>query len=445
MYNRNLKIGAAVTAALAIPTAALLATPQSALATPETYVFLTDTHIGAGASAETDTASAFTYAKNYAASYEKKTKKKTSLAAVVNCGDITDAGGEAQYRKYLELWKKSGLSVPRIQVMGNHDNATGGYETWLRTYKLYGYDGMTGVNHFKKILNGGKLNTVTQLGKADIITIGGGVKNKVKGVFTPAMVKELNSQLQTATRKGKMAIVVCHYAPWHGTDDQCSKIPEYFDEILGVCHSYPNVIYVCGHEHVFENEKHFKDQVESKHYYSYTTPGNKMTENSIVRDGFKKGTTYPINLLCLNSISRIHGFHGGNADSKRSSFVYAVTIDDAGTVTFETYNQTKKKTSSETFKKTTGSVSVGVSLPKASKAKSVSVKVVFSDGGTYGGVKSGSTISVGRDKKKTISGIPSGVLVTATPTTGVSGCKTPAAKKAEVSTAGKTVTFTYSK
>ena len=49
-------------------------------------------------------------------------------------------------------------------------------------------------------------------------SIGQGVGQK-GGVLTGKMVKWLDKQLKATVRSGKMALVVCHYAPWQSTDD----------------------------------------------------------------------------------------------------------------------------------------------------------------------------------------------------------------------------------
>lgn len=415
--SHNVKMGLAISALLALPSAAAAAAPQAAYADSETYVLITDTHIGAGKSAEEDTASAFAYAK-----------EQENLAAVINCGDITDVGGEQEYERYRGLWRESGLKVPRIQVMGNHDNATGGYKKWLEKagYGDRGYTAQTGIELFEKILNGGRLNTVTRFKNADVITVGGGVIKK-DGVYSDEMVYELNAELLSAVRAGKMAIVVTHYAPWHGVDAKFKRIPTNQDKILGVCQSYPNVVYACGHEHVFEDEtEHYVGQ----HYSEYTAPN--ATGSTLPRVGADvSAVEYPLNLLCLNSISRIHGFRGADPDPERTSHVYTLEIDDDGNAVFSTYNQTTGKSEkTASFTQRVSSVSIAAKVPEG-RAESVSARISFSDGKSYGGIQSGDVVEMDIGQDLVIDGIPAGVLVTAIPYTVFDDCRAPEIQRVE--------------
>ena len=426
---KNTVVRQAATFIICLALAAFMVFAPAAFAKDaETYAFITDTHIGAGKSAETDLSKAFAYAK-----------KQDNLAVVINCGDVTDTGGKSEYQKYLSLWNKSKLDVPRIQVMGNHDDATGGYQKWLHQAGFYGYTKRTGTKLFKSILNDGKSNTVTKFQNANVITIGQGIGSK-GGVFPKSSVKWLDKQLKSTIRSGKIAIVVCHYAPWHGTDDKFKRIPANFHKIVGVCQSYPNVIYVCGHEHVFEQYP----QYFVGHYKKYTY--KKATANPYKRSGIDASKAkYKMNLLCLNSVSRVHGFHVGKADPDRDSFVHTLAFDGNGNVTFDIYDQTKKKhTQTNTFKQNKNSVKIKVDVPKkAAFAGTVKVKVSFSDKATHDGIASGSTIEVVPGKTFTISGIPSGVLVSASCTTGIDGCKKPSKQSVELGLKASKMNFSY--
>ena len=414
---RKAKTGLLVAGGIALGAAMLSVplSPQIAWAGTDTYAFITDTHIGAGTSTPVDTAKAFSYIK-----------KQKNLKAVVHCGDITDVGGEKEYRKYLDLWNKSGLKVARIQTMGNHDNATGGYQKWLHKAGYYGYTKNTGINFFKKLLNGGKIKTVTEFPKADIITISGPVKQK-GGVFPASTLTWLDKHLKSTVRSGKMAIVVCHYAPWHGTDDKFKRIPKRFHEVVGICQSYPNVIYVCGHEHLFEQDTVYF----SKHCQKYTY--SKAVRNTIKRNGIDASkSNYPMNLLCLNSVSRIYGFQGKKVVPERKSWVYTLSLKDGGGIDFATYNQTDQKKMVESFKQDKTSVSITVNLPKKVQSQEVSVKVSFSDKAAHSGIASGSVVKMTPGKALKIDGIPAGVLVTANPVTDIEGCSKPEKQQLEL-------------
>ena len=84
--------------------------------------------------------------------------------------------------------------------MGNHDDATGGYQKWLHKAGFYGYTKTTGSKLFRSILNDGVYNNVTELENANIITIGRGIGSS-GGVFPASSVSWLNKQLKALLKQ----------------------------------------------------------------------------------------------------------------------------------------------------------------------------------------------------------------------------------------------------
>ena len=377
---------------------ASLAAPQAAFAdnaaspVKETFALISDTHIGAGTTVESDFKLAL-----------KNAKKMSNLVAVINAGDVTNVGGEKEYKRYLSLWKESKISAAMIQVVGNHDNAAGGYQKWLTKRGYKGYTKDTGVNLFKKILNNGQVNTVTEFNNANVIAFGQGEKQS-GGVYPDATVSWLEKQVRAAQRAGKMAIVVTHYAPWHGTDDQFKRIPKNLDRIVSICQSYPNVIYVCGHEHQYE-----QDKVHFKAHYTYETH-KEAAKFHYKRTGINTSSSkYPIHLLCLNSTSRVKGVDSTTPYKGRYVWLYGLTVGDDGNISFVQHNLSKNTKKTTKFTQMKSDVKVKVS--NTGTTEPVRIKIRFSDKKAHDGVKDGAVVKLTPSKTLTIRSIPAGVLV----------------------------------
>ena len=401
--------------------------PSNALA-DECFGLITDTHIGLGKSVDSDLKAALKYLK-----------KQKNLVAVINAGDVTNVGGQKEYKRYRSIWKSSGISALHIATVGNHDNAIGGYKTWLHRFGYYKYTGNTGLQHFKDILNeGGNHNRVVKFKTANVIVIGHGVRIS-GGVYPRYCVTWLDKKLKETVRSGKMAIVVTHYAPWHGTDEHFKLIPKNLHKIYGICQSYPNVIYACGHEHKFEQDKkHFK-----AHYTYETYPKAVKTKHK--RAGIDTSKVkYPVHLLCLNAVSRNRGVYSRHPKYNRYTWAYLLKSTTSGKLKFTEYNVTKGKTArTTTFKQEKSSDTISVKA--TTSASSVEVKVWFSDKGTYSGVKSGSTVRIANGKSKKITGIPQGVLVKVRAETSIPGYKTPDDQVLEMTKKASKMSFVYKK
>ena len=145
---------------------------------------------------------------------------------------------------------------------------------------------------------------------------------------------------------------------------------------------------------------------------------------------------YPVRLMCLSSLSRVHGVFG-KQEAQRHAHMYLLTMKDNGSVKLVDRDLTKKKNATTaSFKQWKADVVV-------SSNAQATFAVKFSDGGTYGGVKSGSTFALAKGGSKRFADIPSGVLVTVTPTTSVAGCMTPAKRSLEVTKKNQKMPFTY--
>ena len=401
--------------------------PSKALA-DECFGLITDTHIGLGATVESDLKKALSYIKG-----------QENLEAVIHVGDVTNVGGLKEYKKYAAIWKSSSISVPHIATVGNHDNAIGGYQVWLHRFGYYRYSKNTGLKYFKNIINkGAKYNRIIKFDTVNVIVVGHGVRSG-GGVYPRYCVKWLDEKLKETVRSGKMALVITHYAPWHGVDNKFKVIPKNLRKIYGVCQSYPNVIYACGHEHRFEQDrKHFKA------HYTYRTY-SKAEQTRFKRVGIDTSKVkYPVHLLCLNAVSRIKGVYNHHRNRYRFTWAYLLKTSDNGKLKFVQYNVTNRETArTTTFKQKTSSNTISVKAPAS--VRSIEVKVWFSDNGTYSGIKSGSIVRVANGKSKKIRGIPQGVLVKVAAQTSISGYKTPDAKALEMTKKASKMSFSYKK
>lgn len=382
--------------------------PRQAFASAETYVLMADTHLGL----PNDT----TYgevedALMWADSLD-------NLKAVAVAGDLTDRGDEVAYSDWEFLFASiMEDGVARIQAMGDHDTGLNG--EYLKVDPL-----LTVKNGRANFIdcNGGAITSYTKFSKANIMTIGG-VRAKGYSVITNGMLKELNSRLKQTMRQGKMAIVVCHY-PYN------NRLLNKRAKLMGILRSYPNVIFVSGHMHRYSG----KAQCQSVKPPCSRTPYN--------RAGFNENTKYAIRSVGVNALS---SYRSGSR-----SFADELRIEDSGRISLKRWdvgNEQVEKTWS--FKQAKSSVVVKAAATAKGKRKSPSgtfvYRVKFSDGKTYGGVKSGGTFKLRAGKTKRFSSIPSGVLVTVSAVKAPSGWSKAKSKSVEVGKRSKKAVMTSKK
>ena len=383
-----LRVAAYLLPMLPIILGALSCTPYAAFASTDVFAVVTDTHIGTTPENDANTIAAM-----------NRASQMKGISAFINCGDVTNLGVEEEYWRYLYMYNQSGLEVPMIQTIGNHDNAVGGNPKWLEPGGYVGYDADTGVDFFVNILNGGELNTVHHFKNSDVITIGQGCKQK-GGIYPKDMLKWLDKQLKKTIRKGKVAVVVSHYAPWHTLNKQGSE-PANIEEMFGICQSYPNVIYLCGHGHTYGKELRYQS-------YIY----DKAETTSYKREGVDTSKVkYPVNLCCLNAVSRISGFFGTEMKSERNSNFYVLAIDDKGKATLVEEDLTHEKITEEIdFPIETSDIVL--SFEDVPKGTISHVSVSFSDGKSYSFSDGLPYLGRGGDRV-VLRRVPKGVLATA--------------------------------
>ena len=391
---------------LAICAFAFIAIPEHAFAAPTTFAVLADTHVsaqgdGGNMTNNADALRAFKWAGSV-----------SGLDAIIVAGDLTDRGYSSEFVLYNSLWQKVDTTAPRIQCIGNHDTNHGGLWSGLSVGAC--------ASQFKSI-NKGKITDYQEFDNANVMTIGGPYRSGGSGVYTKSMLKKLNKYLKKTVRQGKMAVVVSHY-PY--TTRFANS-----DRLLSILKSYPNVIYISGHVHYYSSKK-WMQKVKPKAIAKIT-----KKKTPYKRAGIKaKKAAYAFKSLGVDSVTRYHSV-GSIWQSSGQSIGGKLDVSDNGRIVYKRYNMKNGKClKTWKMKQLKGSVTVKPVSTTKGKKGTVSYRVTFSDGGTYGGVKSGGTLKVATGKSKIISGIPAGVLVTVQGTGSDGWSKT---KKAKIEVTGK--------
>jgi len=359
----------------------LLVSPVRAYAASETFAVLADPHVRYQGDDflvknNADALRAFKWTRNI-----------PNLTAAIIAGDLTDRGFSADYVKYNALWKQANVSAPRIQCIGNHDTNNAGAWNGLSATQCALY--------FKRV-NGGTITSFNEFQYANVMTIGGPYRKNGRGVYTDAMIKQLNSRLLKTVRQGKMAIVVCHY-PY------ATRYANY-KKMLGVLKSYPNVLYISGHTHYPSPSRRFE----------LVSPGSVQSQRTpYTRVGIKAGSvSYPFTSMNLSSVTRNHSVHG-TWKSAGQSTAQSLHISKSGKIVLKRYSlNSGKLTRSWVTHQMKGTVAVQAKSLSSGKAGWMVYRVKFSDGKAYGGVESGGTFKLKTSKTKKFTDIPAGVLVT---------------------------------
>lgn len=400
--------------------AIMLVVPAQAFAGTDNFAVLADPHVrGEGddglVTNNADALRAFKWAS-----------KVSGLDAVIVAGDLTDRGYSDDFITYNSLWQKTQLSVPRIQVIGNHDTNHGGAFSGLSVGSC--------AASFKSI-NNGKINDYREFENANVMTISGPYRAGGNGVYTKAMLKTLNANLKKTVRQGKMAIVVSHY-PYRTT------FPNY-KRLLSILKSYPNVIFISGHRH-YNSASHWMKKVKPKELTKM-----RVKATPYKRTGIKaKKVAYTFKSLAVDSVARNHDVGGGFWQSAGQSIGCSLSVSSNGKIVYKRYSMKSGKClKTWRTKQTKGSIRVkSVSMTKKKNATLI-YRVTFSDGKAHGGIKSGGTFALKTGKSKKISGIPAGVLVSVQCVDGPAGWSK--AKKAKIEVTNKTrnvvIKHTYKK
>lgn len=364
-----------------------------AWAKTETVAVLADTHLGLpDQPSYEETENALAWASEL-----------PQLKAVVVAGDLTDRGDPISYSEWEYLYESIiGGQLPAV-ALGDHDTGKNGiYLGANRTLTV-----ANGLRYFKDI-NGGTITTFRKYENFNIMTVGG-IRARGHSVITPSMLQELDARLKSTVRSGKIAVVVCHYPYNSGALNMRLRF-------MGVLRSYPNVIYVSGHRHRYTGASRCHS----------VAPACATTAYS--RAGHKKPVKFAFTSVGVNACSSYR--------SRDYSYADTLNVTDAGRVRVEKWNLSKGKIDRIwSFKQVKSSIAVQLPAKAAQLAEQgdFTCEVTFSDGGTYSGMRSGSSFKLSANTSKTFSNIPAGVLVTVQVTDAPAPWTTQGVKSLEVS------------
>ena len=332
-----------------------------------------------------------------------------NLKAVCVAGDITDRGSPVSYGEWEFLCDSILGEVAHIQALGDHDTGKNGMYLDLDNTLTVA----NGYAYFKE-MNGGSDTSYHEFEHANVMTVGG-VKANGHSVITTSMLKTLNARLKKTARQGKVAIVVCHYPYDSGSLNKRSKL-------MGILRSYPNVVYVSGDRHTYAEQA----QCQTVSPSCSTTPYS--------RTGIKRTTKYSFKSIGVNAV----------CTARTGDYSYAdhLSISDDGLMSLEKWNLstgTVDKTWSFKQAKSSVTVKAAPTTKRYPKSAKLTFRVTFSDGKTYGGVKSGATFKVKAGKSKKFGNIPSGVLVSVKSVKVPSRWTKPKAQSVEVGKSAKTL------
>ena len=358
---------AAIALSVVLGICAVLACPARAYAFEEVFALLADTHLGLpNNTTYEETEQALAWAGSL-----------KDLKAVCVAGDLTDRGDAVSYSEWEYLCDSLTSKAVRIQALGDHDTGKNGIYLGVDSSLTV----VDGYRNFKLVNNGANA-AFKKFENANVITLGG-IKAKGHRVITSKKLKELDQRLRKTARQGKMAIVICHY-PYD------SLALNMRSKLMGILRSYPNVIYVSGHRHIYSA----MDQCHQ------ALP--KCTKNPYGRTGFDSSKKYPFWSIGVNACST---YRSGNY-----SYADSLSVSSTGKITVMKWNLTKYRIEKAwTFKQPRSSVTI--KREGGSGSSALMCRITFSDGGTYSGVASGSTLSLKRGASKRFESIPSGVLV----------------------------------
>lgn len=376
---------------------ALPVCPARAYASSETYLLLADTHLGQPGQANyEEVEDALLWAGEF-----------DNLRAVAVAGDLTDRGAEAAYSEWEFLCESIlGPGVARMQAMGDHD--TGHDGLYLPSDSSLTVENC--LAQFRDI-NGGALTSYAEFEHANIMTVGG-VWAAGHATITASMLKELNSRLKKTARQGKMAVVVCHYPYYYYALSMRSKLQ-------GILRSYPNVIFVSGHLHKYS----------SRASCQRVAPACQRTPFS--RAGYSKSTRYSFTSVGVNALSSTRS--GGDC------YADTLQVNDSGRIVVRKWNLSEERVERVwRLKQAKSSVTVKAGSSAGARG-SFTYRVVFSDGGRYGKVKSGGTFTLKAGAQKRFSNVPAGVLVTVRPVAWPQGTSAGLTKRAEVGKSPRTL------
>lgn len=173
-----------------------MATGEGALSELVTFVHLTDLHVG-NPEVQDDHLYSDTNATLRAILASIKTLQPQPKFIVAS-GDLTNSGDVASYEILKSIVAESGLDMPVVYALGNHDRRDGFYPAVLG--KTEGFEAP--YDHAEVIAG------------VHVITLDSSVPKKIGGSFEPGQLDWLKAELENHAELPKL--IVMHHArrPW---------------------------------------------------------------------------------------------------------------------------------------------------------------------------------------------------------------------------------------
>lgn len=113
---------------------------------------------------------------------------------IVASGDLTNRGDEESYAILKSIFAESGLDMPVLYALGNHDRRQGFYAAML------GQPASLAPHDYAQVIGG-----------VHVIVLDSSVPNKVGGAFEPGQIDWLKAELENHAELPKL--LVMHHAP----------------------------------------------------------------------------------------------------------------------------------------------------------------------------------------------------------------------------------------
>lgn len=272
------------------------------------FDIISDVHVGA---------SNDTNAKNLAAGLKGMKALDENALAVVNLGDFTQNGKEAQYDAFYEVMKASAFKDEEILIaLGNHD-VRGEQDEWNQDDSVVSNYWSTAKELYmernKRYNDTGKLYYEKELGGYHFIVIN--TENGLKDAMylSDEQLQWLDTTLAEASKSGKPIFVFGHNAldDTHWRSNTLNGFGNQAAQVKAIFRKYPQVIYFSGHIH---NGFGVVEAVDRDFGTSVDVPSFNETENGVKDQGVGYHVKIYDDMVILKAVNFITGEYYTNYD-----------------------------------------------------------------------------------------------------------------------------------
>ncbi len=200
---------------------------------------------------------------------------KNTTDAVLMAGDICDYGKIKEYNRFFGVFDNFKDKYKIFLTMGNHDVRF----LFPRNQKII----MDKVNEYLNINTNGKSYYSYDIQGYKFIVIGTEKRVLEKAHITQDQIDFLDRELESATKEGKPAFVMCHqaFAETHGLPEvwKTGDMGEQNNEVREVIEKYKNVFFINGHLHGGVYEKTFETLNAENNVQSISIPCYRKENN----------------------------------------------------------------------------------------------------------------------------------------------------------------------